>query len=231
MKAKEDGQAAGQPAARGPGRPRHSEPSPAYLARQEEIVRAATEVFGDKGYDVATLDDVAAALDLRKASLYHYISSKAHLLYLIFDRAITGALRGLERLAEIEDPATRLAAAVGMQAQRVSSDPALFRVFFDARPRLSDRDEALIIEKERRYVATFAEMAAEAAATGAGPATDPRYTGQAILGMTSWVYKWFVDGRDDAELYADTCVQLVLGKSIPGALEISKDILAEIAGS
>src|SRR5690606_29007945 len=71
-----------QPAPPRRGRPRLTEPTPEYLARREEIVAAAARTFRARGYDSASLDDVAAELDLRKASLYHYVDSKAHLLYL-----------------------------------------------------------------------------------------------------------------------------------------------------
>ncbi|MEW6470726.1 MAG: hypothetical protein AB1679_00465 [Actinomycetota bacterium] len=39
----------------------------------------------------------------------------------------------------------------------------------------------------------------------------PRYAAQAILGMSTWVYKWFRPGRDNAETPADDCVALILG--------------------
>ena len=93
---------------RRPGRPRHDEPSPAYLARQREIVDAAVEVFRQRGYEQGTLDDVAAELGTGRASLYHYVPSTAHLLYLIFDRAITSTVARMEALATIGEPAERL---------------------------------------------------------------------------------------------------------------------------
>jgi len=52
---------------RGRGRPRHDTPSADYIARKELILQKAAEVFAAKGYEAGTLDDVAAALDMRKA--------------------------------------------------------------------------------------------------------------------------------------------------------------------
>src|SRR5436309_11157977 len=92
----------GVPKRRGPGRPRLLEPSPEYVARREEIVAAAAEVFHEKGYDAGTLDDVADALDLRRASLYYYVRSKANLLFLIFEHALDMALRRLEEHLLVE---------------------------------------------------------------------------------------------------------------------------------
>ncbi|MGZ0219911.1 MAG: TetR/AcrR family transcriptional regulator, partial [Acidimicrobiales bacterium] len=93
---------------RRPGRPRQDEPSAAYLARQREIVDVAIEVFRERGFDSGSLDDVAASLGTGRASLYHYVPSKAHLLYLVFDRAISTTVERMEQLAAIDDPTSRL---------------------------------------------------------------------------------------------------------------------------
>ncbi|MTV25728.1 TetR/AcrR family transcriptional regulator [Nitriliruptoraceae bacterium ZYF776] len=212
---------------RRPGRPRQAEPSAAYLERQAEIVDTATRVFGDRGYEIATLEDVAGRLDLRKASLYHYIKSKSHLLYLIFDRAIGSALAELRTLDDTEDPEFRLAAAVAQQALRVGQDLALFNVFFDARPHLDDHHATSIRELERDYLQVFVEACQAAMDAGVLPAaTEPRYAAQAFLGMTSWVYKWFSPERDDVVLFASTCVELVIGRPHPAAVEHARAVVA-----
>jgi len=56
--------------------------------RLDAILRAATELFNKRGVGGTTLDDVAAELGIRKASLYNYIKSKYDLLYLCHMRAL-----------------------------------------------------------------------------------------------------------------------------------------------
>ncbi|MDT7776637.1 MAG: TetR/AcrR family transcriptional regulator, cholesterol catabolism regulator, partial [Pseudonocardiales bacterium] len=51
-----------------------------YLAKRQEVIRAAATVFQEKGYDTATLHDVAEALDTDRATLYYYIAGKDDLL-------------------------------------------------------------------------------------------------------------------------------------------------------
>lgn len=198
------------PVRRRPGRPRRDEPSAAYLARRAEIVEVAAEVFRRRGYDAGSLDDVAAELELRRASLYHYVRSKAELLHLIFDRAISSALDRLEELTRIADPGERLAALVRHQVRTVTDEPTMFTVFFDNRPRLDEAYEAGIRAKERRYVRIFAEAVQAACDAGVIPQLDPRYAAQALLGMTSWTYKWFDPLRDDTDDLAQTLISLVL---------------------
>lgn len=198
------------PVRRRPGRPRHEQPSDDYLRRREEIIDTAVKVFRLKGYDAGSLDDVAVALGLRKASLYYYVRSKAELLYLVFDRAITGALEAMEVIASTVAPAEQLSRLLRHQISTVASDPSLFAVFFDQRPRL-DRDyEEAIRAKERRYLQLFVQAVETSIATGAIRASDPRHAAQLLLGMATWTYKWYDPAHDDVSAIADAAVRLVL---------------------
>ncbi|MHB8263196.1 MAG: TetR/AcrR family transcriptional regulator [Acidimicrobiales bacterium] len=175
-----------------------------------EIVETAAKVFREKGYDAGSLDDVALELNLRKASLYYYVRSKAELLYRIFDKTITSALDSLEECLSIEDPKERLAALIRHQATMVASESSFFTVFFDQRPRLAHDYDSEILAKERQYLHIYQEAVASAVDCGALPAMRARYGAQAILGMTSWIYKWFDPLRDDPQVFADACVDMVL---------------------
>jgi len=195
------------------GRPRQTEPSERHRARRDEIIDTAIRVFHANGYESGSIDDVASSLDLRKGAIYHYFPSKAHLLFSIFDRAITTALVRLEEFDRIADPVERLTALIRHQATIVATEPDLFTVFFDQRPRLDEEFEREIRVKERRYLRSF-ETAAEAAiAAGALPPAEPRYAAQAILGMTSWTYKWLRPGVDSVETAAEVMVRLLIRSS------------------
>lgn len=195
---------------RRPGRPRHETPSPEYIKRREEIVDVAVDVFKDRGYDAGSLDDVAEALGLRKASLYYYVRSKAHLLYLVFDRAISGALEQMETIAASSAAEDRLGQLLRHQIQTVAADPNLFTVFFDQRPRLDTDYEDAIRVKERRYVHIFVDAVKVAIDSGTMPPIDPRYGAQLLLGMANWTYKWFDDATDDVGGLTDAAFELVL---------------------
>ena len=188
---------------RRPGRPRLTEPSPEYLARLDEIIETGIKVFHDQGYDSGSLDDVAAALDLRRASLYHYLRNKAQLLYLIFDRALTISLRRLDELAGIADPRQQLAALVGHHA---------------------DLDQ--IVRKEREYVRRFALVVTAAVEAGEVASVDPRHAAHALIGMTSWIYKWFDPERDDPDAVATTMIRLVLGADVDLDAVLPSDVPA-----
>lgn len=196
--------------ARKRGRPRLDGPSPAYRQRQADIISTAATVFRARGYDAGSLDDVAEALGLRKASLYYYVRSKAELLYLIFDRALSEGLATLEARCNAASPADRLRICIDHQVRLLASDTAMFKVFFENRPLLSEEFEHAIQVKEARYLAHFVDAVTTATDAGILPAVNPRYAAQGILGMTTWTYQWFEAGRDEVDEVSASLLAVVL---------------------
>ncbi|BAO54309.1 TetR/AcrR family transcriptional regulator [Nonlabens marinus] len=49
-------------------------------ARKKQIVRTAAQLFKQRGYSAVTMRDLAAALDIKAASLYNHISGKQEIL-------------------------------------------------------------------------------------------------------------------------------------------------------
>jgi AcrR family transcriptional regulator len=173
-------------------------------------VAIAADVFRAKGFDAATLDDVAEALDMRRASIYYYVKSKGELLYLVIERALRFALDRLSQLERVDDPRRRLAALIRHQVETITAETSFFGVFFDDRPRLGGHYEVEIRRREMEYYQIYVSAVRCAAEQGVIEPVDARFGAQAILGMTTWAYKWFAP-TDDVDAFADTCVELVLG--------------------
>ncbi len=53
----------------------------AYVKRREEILNAAGEVFYEKSYHAASMQDIADRADMLKPALYYYFASKEDLLF------------------------------------------------------------------------------------------------------------------------------------------------------
>jgi len=198
------------PGRRRPGRPRLQAPSVEYLERRSEILAKASEVFDARGYDAGTLEDVAAAMGMRKAGLYHYVRSKSHLLFLLFDRAWELGFQRVADIPAIEDPGERLAALIRAHVNLIAEQKSLFTVFFGHRPGFDDAAEQTFLEKERRYVGIFVRAVRDASEAGLIPPVDPRRGAMALMGMTSWVYKWYDPATVTAAQIGDDFVALIL---------------------
>ena len=56
--------------------------------KQAEIIAAALKIFREKGYHAASMQDLADAVGLQKASLYYYVASKEDLLTALYEQFI-----------------------------------------------------------------------------------------------------------------------------------------------
>src|SRR5215468_12734106 len=58
------------------------------LNRHDQIYYVAAKIFCDKGYDATSMSDIADAVGITKAGIYHYVKSKQDLLFAIMNFAM-----------------------------------------------------------------------------------------------------------------------------------------------
>jgi|GEM_PF-1005151 AcrR family transcriptional regulator len=200
--------AAAAPPKRGRGRPSHAVPSELYAARREEILGAARNVFVQKGYANASLDDVARETGLSKPSLYYYFPSKAHLFFELAAQRADEQLVRLAKIAEEPDPYECLVQLMRHQVSQVTGEMDFYRYFFDHQPTLDDKQlRAALAKKLAVYSGYFYKSISRAIAAGVLPPIDEFVATQAIFGATFWIYKWFDASRFNAD---DVLDQLLL---------------------
>jgi AcrR family transcriptional regulator len=74
--------------------------------RKDQIIDAASEVFTEKGFQKARMDDIAEKSGLSKGALYWYFKSKDDIVIGIFDRIFSREARDLETLVSSADTAS-----------------------------------------------------------------------------------------------------------------------------
>src|SRR6267378_8551140 len=77
--------------------------------KRDAILRAAIDVFAERGYFNAQVADVARAARIAAGTVYLYFESKDDLLVSIFERSMRdGLARGREAVGDLRDPRARL---------------------------------------------------------------------------------------------------------------------------
>src|SRR3954470_1242023 len=76
-----------------------------YEHKKQVILEKAAALIAQKGFDVATMMDVANACGTSKSHLYHYFQSKEDLLYAIVHEYITKQAADLARVLALPLPA------------------------------------------------------------------------------------------------------------------------------
>jgi len=104
------------------------EPTP--LPKRDAILRAAIDVFAERGYFNAQVADVARAAGVAAGTVYLYFRSKDDLLVSIFERSMKVALdEGRDVIAAIADPRERLRQFARLHLGRLGRDRNLAIVF------------------------------------------------------------------------------------------------------
>lgn len=121
--------------------------------RWDEIVEAAADVFYAKGYEGASLQDIATAVGLLKGSIYYYIDTKEDLLFELVMRAQamwSATLEENEELAASSAP-DRLREFI-VRFMLLEDQHREWGIVAEAEfPRLSPKYLAKVMEGRRRF--------------------------------------------------------------------------------
>ncbi len=180
--------------------------------KQAEIFSTAVRIFKEKGYHAASMQDLADAVGLQKASLYHYIDSKEDLLLAVWQRG-TGALTAqlTELAAAPLAPTEKLRRAIESHLVALCAQLELFTVYIREQNVFNGREKTRLRAEGRRHAQLLESILEEGVASGEFRALDVKMTTHAILGMCNWLYQWYspegeLGAREIADLFADLII-------------------------
>lgn len=178
-----------------------------YDEKREAIVEEAARLFAARGFDGASLADLAAACGISKSLFYHYYPSKEQILFAVMD----GHMEAL--LTAIAPPQADPRRALQEFARRLlrlyagAADKQKVLLYELARLPVGERRQ--IVAKERKLVAFVEDIIAKAE-----PHADKaelRAKTMLFFGMLNWTHTWLKQGggisRDDV---ADLAAKAIL---------------------
>jgi AcrR family transcriptional regulator len=183
-----------------------------YQDQRELILDRAAALFAQGGYPGTSMNQVAQACQLSKATLYHYYRDKYELLVSIADghvsrlQAIVGEVQ-----AEPRSPELQMRELIGRLVQEYASAQNAHRVLTEDVRFLDDADRQRILDKERDVVRGFADVVAALRPDLARAAMSKPLT-MLLFGMINWLFTWMKpDGPLDHEGLAPMVTDLFLG--------------------
>jgi len=172
---------------------------------------AAADLFRQRGYRAATLDDIARAVGVSKPTLYGYFRSKEELLAAIFHRAMSLFERDLDAIRTSgDDPVTKLRRVIRFHVGAVIAERSFLAVFFSEEANLPPRLSRAIRRRKARYDRTVRAIVEAGVRKGTLKTTNPRLLVFAMLGMSNWLYQWYDPaGEWDADTIAAGFIALL----------------------
>jgi AcrR family transcriptional regulator len=134
----------------------------------ERLLRAATHLFAENGYENTSVQEIVTAAGVTKGAMYHYFAAKDDLLYEIYHRLLALQAERLEGLAGGSGtPEERLRAAaidvIGTSCEHLDE----LTVFFRSMHLLPKDKRKAVRAERRRYHERFRSLVEEGQRSGA----------------------------------------------------------------
>jgi AcrR family transcriptional regulator len=177
-------------------------------ATRIQILKSAAAAFRKLGYHGATVEQIAAALRMKKGNLYYYFKNKEEILFACHEYSH-------DRLQELLDDAVRSTAPAEAKLRRLITGAV--HVILDELhgtallldlEALSPTHLKAVIHRRDRFDRGMRLIIEEGMATGAFASGDPKLLAFAMLGALNWIARWFnpagpASSNDIATHFAD----------------------------
>ncbi|MES2944593.1 MAG: TetR/AcrR family transcriptional regulator [Pseudomonadota bacterium] len=170
--------------------------SATYEDQREMILEQAARLFARHGYPSTSMNQVAEACKLSKATLYHYYRDKYSLLVSIADNHVSrlAALVEDEEFRPLKGE-VRLRHLIKRIVEEYSGAQDAHRVLTEDVRFLEPEDRERVLDKERLVVAGFAQAVTEMQPRLAGAHLSKPLT-MLLFGMINWMFTWMKPGGE-----------------------------------
>lgn len=178
---------------------------------REDILDAAAQVIRKKGFHAASMADIAQAVNLQKASLYHHVASKQEILLALLDRAIDMLTERIAPLAAQSAPADeKLRQMIHAYLQLMAENADLASVLLFEHRSLEPKQHARHIPNRDRFEALWRDVVLEGVKSKKFVSPDPGLAARAMLGTLNWTLTWYRPGGEmSMEQIADQIADLL----------------------
>lgn len=168
-----------------------------YKAKRHELIRAAAMVFKERGYEAATLTDIAKAFGSDRASLYYYVAGKEEL----FQEAVRGVLdENVEvagRILDMDaDARTKLQLLVEQLIGSYEQHYPYMFVYIQEDMRKVAHEQSPwareMVRQTRQFESIVIKVIKQGVAEGSfRDDLSVSMAANALFGMVNWTHRWF----------------------------------------
>jgi AcrR family transcriptional regulator len=169
--------------------------------RREELTRTAARLFAERGYHATSLADLAGALGIQKASLYHHIASKEDLLWEVARSGADAFHAALDRVPEGAPATEKIRIALRGHLRVVAEQLDAATVFTREWRALEGERRVEFIAERRRYEERIRDLFREGVESGQlRTDLDVATAALLLLSAANWAYTWLRPGVDTDSL-------------------------------
>ena len=186
--------------------------------RLNQIYYVAAKIFCDKGYDATSMSDIADAVGITKAGIYHYVKSKQDLLFAIMNFGMDRLeIQVITPARAVIDAEQRLRAILRNHALLIieGSRPEGYSpltVLNDEMAGLTPTHRRKVQMRKRAYLDLLRDTLGQLKDEGKLKDVDSTVAAFSLFGMLLWLSRWYrPDGKLTGEDVANEIEKIALG--------------------
>ena len=191
------------------GRPRNAD---AGAATRIEILKSAAAAFRRLGYHGATVEQIAAALRMKKGNLYYYFRNKEEILFACHQYSLDRLLELLDAVERSGLPSdAKLRQLVVAFVHTILDELHGTALFLDLEA-LTPAHLRLVIARRDKFDRGVRQVIEDGMRAGEFAPGDPKLLSFAVLGAVNWIPRWFspsgaASSQEIADRFADYLIQ------------------------
>ena len=179
----------------------------------DHLLACATRVFYEKGYEGASIRDIARRSRVSLAGLYYYVASKEELLYLIQKHCFATLKARAQQ--ELEDgpanPEARLRLFIRNHLSFFLQHPEAMKVLSHESESLGNSYAREVAELKRSYYRLCRGLVEDLKREKGLKRLNTRLAVLSLFGMMNWIYTWYNPKVDpEADALAEQMAELFL---------------------
>ena len=174
-----------------------------HLFRRKEILDAALKLFATKGYDGASMQEIATASEFSIGTLYNFFSTKEDLYMTLLEEKFQESRRWIEQRVEKEENCLeKVHAAVEALLSFMDNNREYFTLFvgIQAMPDSGALHKGLhkkMMDFYEMHIDFFRGLMRECVKEGVLGDFEPMELAMTLIGMTNeWIYRWLTGPGD-----------------------------------
>ncbi len=189
-------------------RPRNVDPN---APARVDILKAAARAFRKLGYHGATVEQIAAALHMKKGNLYYYFRNKEEILFACHQYSLDQLTQLLERIeGSGASPESKLRQLIVAFVHTILDELHGTALFLDLEA-LTPAHLRTVIVRRDRFEHGVRRVLEEGMKSGDFARGDPKLLAFALFGAVNWIPRWFnPNGPSTSQEIADRFADYLL---------------------
>ncbi|HKX22508.1 MAG TPA: TetR/AcrR family transcriptional regulator [Rhizorhapis sp.] len=183
-----------------------------YEQRREAILDRAAELFASRGFNGASIADLAVSCATSKSLIYHYFPSKEDVLFEVMASHIDQLLNDTEEvIATKGTDAEHFSRLIHAFLHHYAGAAERQKVLLNELANLPEASRTIIVSKQRRIIDVMQHLVVALYPEFAADPKRARVQTMLIFGMLNWTHTWYdPHGSVDVDTLADMILKTVI---------------------